>query len=59
MGKRIDCDTPDYHDLHMCKLTKRGLHDEIDKRSQTPTVICRKCGSKADLKRDVCKPESI
>lgn len=59
MGKRMDCDTPDYHDLHICKLSKRGLHDEIQQRSQHPTVSCRKCGAKANQEQDVCKPEPL
>ncbi len=29
---------------------------ELDRRSDKPTVVCRKCGAKANESRDLCKP---
>jgi hypothetical protein len=33
---------------HICWLKQRGLMEEIDQRSSRPTVVCNKCGAKAD-----------
>jgi len=56
MGSQKDCEKPNYHDMHMCKLRQKGLMEEIDRRSATPTVICNKCGAKANQDRDLCQP---
>ena len=34
--------------LKMCELKAKGLMEEIDKRSTEPTVVCGKCGAKAN-----------
>jgi hypothetical protein len=34
--------------LKMCELRAKGLMEEIDRRSTQPTVVCGKCGAKAD-----------
>ncbi len=56
MASLKDCETPDYHDMHMCKLRKKGLMEEIDRRSANPTVVCNKCGARANENRDLCQP---
>ncbi len=59
MGKPLDCDTPEYHTLHICKLQKLGLEEEIRRRAEGATLRCRKCGALATRERDVCKPERL
>ena len=59
MGSKEWCETPRYHDLHMCKLRKKGLEEEIGRRSDRPTVVCEKCGAKANEKNDLCRPRPL
>lgn len=59
MGKKESCEKPDYHEMHMCKLLKKGYMEEIDRRSRRPTVVCAKCGAKADEGRDLCQPRPL
>lgn len=54
-----DCWKPDKHPAHMCKLFKQGLMMEIDQASAKPTVVCAKCGAKADLAGSVCQPKPL
>lgn len=59
MGKKLDCDTPEYHKLHSCKLSKYKADEELEKRSQQAKVKCKKCGMNGIDKKDVCKPEKV
>lgn len=59
MGKKDECETPKYHDMHMCKLRKKGLMEEIDRRSDRPAVVCAKCGARANEGRDLCQPRPL
>lgn len=59
MGAQEWCETHKYHDLHMCKLRKKGLNEEISRRSDRSTVACEKCGAKANEKRDLCRPRPL
>lgn len=43
-------------DKPMCKLLQKGQMEELDRRSSKPTVVCNKCGAKANDKHDVCSP---
>lgn len=45
--------------LKMCQLKAKGLMEEIDRRSGNPTVICNKCGAKADLPEQVHNPRPL
>lgn len=54
-----ECQTPRYHDMHLCKLLKKGLMEELDRRSSRPTVICSKCGARANEGRDLCQPRPL
>ena len=38
----------DIAQLKMCELRAKGFMEEIDRRSAKPTVVCGKCGAKAD-----------
>ena len=59
MAKKIDCDTPEYHKLHSCKLRKLKAEEELEKRKKKAKVKCKKCGEKGIKKKDVCKPEKV
>jgi len=45
--------------LKMCQLKAKGLMEEIDRRSSKPTVICNKCGAKANLPEQVHNPRPL
>lgn len=59
MGKNDECEMPKVHGLHMCQLRQKGLMEEIDRRSNRPTVVCGKCGAKANEGRDLCQPRPL
>ena len=46
-------------EMNMCKLTKEGMMEEIDKRSNKPTAVCNRCRAKADAARDLCQPRML
>ena len=45
--------------LKMCELRARGLLEEIDRRSTQPTVVCGKCGAKANLAEHLHNPRPL
>ncbi|MCM2264401.1 MAG: hypothetical protein NDI73_04320 [Desulfuromonadales bacterium] len=53
------CRDPELHDLHFCKLKKKGLYDEMAARSRTPTCVCHNCGARADREDDLCNPSPL
>lgn len=42
--------------LKICQLKAKGLMEEIDRRSTAPTVVCNKCGAKANRAEDLHNP---
>lgn len=42
--------------LKICQLKAQGLMEEIDRRTTKPTVVCNKCGARADLPEHVHNP---
>ena len=42
--------------LKMCQLKAAGMMQEIDRRSTRPTVVCGKCGAKANEAHHVHNP---
>ena len=50
---------PDEQTTHMCGLKQQGLMEEIDRRSSRPTVVCNKCGAKADAAACLCNPRPL
>ncbi|MEA3362856.1 MAG: hypothetical protein U9Q61_06255 [Thermodesulfobacteriota bacterium] len=46
-------------DLKMCELQAKGLMEEIDHRSTNPTVVCGKCGAKANLPEHLHNPRPL
>jgi hypothetical protein len=51
--------TEDLSQLRMCELKARGLLEEIDRRCSAPTVICGKCGAKADRPEQLHNPRPL
>lgn len=43
-------------ELKMCQLKAKGLMEEIDRRSYKPTVVCGKCGAKANQPEHLHNP---
>lgn len=46
-------------DLKICELKQKGLVEEVDQRSTKPTVVCNKCGAKANLPEQVHNPRPL
>jgi len=53
------CRDPELHDLHFCKLKKKGLHDEMAARSRASTYVCHNCGARADREDDLCNASPL
>jgi len=51
--------TEDIDQLKFCELRAKGLMEEIDRRSKNPTVVCGKCGGKADLPEHLHNPRPL
>jgi len=45
--------------LRMCELKARGMMEEIDRRSDQPTVVCGKCGAKANASEHLHNPRPL
>ncbi len=45
--------------LKMCELKAKGLMEEMDRRSNKPTVICGKCGVKANAAEHLHNPRPL
>jgi hypothetical protein len=45
--------------LKICQLRAQGLLEEIDRRSTDPTVVCGKCGAKANHAEQVHNPRPL
>lgn len=54
-----ECSCGELHRGHICWLTRMGLLSEVYHISSSPTIVCRKCGAKADLPHNVCFPEPL
>ncbi len=51
--------TEDLSNLKMCELKAQGLMEEIDKRSDKPTVVCGKCQAKANQPEHLHNPRPL
>ncbi|NOQ42454.1 MAG: hypothetical protein GQ563_08150 [Desulfuromusa sp.] len=51
--------TENLDQLKMCELRAKGLMEEIDRRSINPTVVCGKCGVKADNPEHLHNPRPL
>jgi hypothetical protein len=59
MDDKENCSRPGEEATHMCWLKQQGLMEEIDRRSFRPTVVCNKCGAKADAAAYLCSPRPL
>lgn len=59
MSDSTICRDPVLHDLHFCKLKKKGLQDEMSARSRKPAFVCHNCGARADREGDLCNPSPL
>jgi len=57
MGKH--CTDSAQHSLHLCQFKKKGLLDEILKRSSNPAYVCHNCNALADNAQDLCNPGAL
>lgn len=53
------CRDPALHDMHLCKLKKKGLTEELAARTTAPAFVCHNCGARADRENDVCNPSPL
>lgn len=51
--------TENLDQLKICELRAKGLMEEIDRRSTKPTVVCGKCGAKANLPEHLHNPRPL
>lgn len=56
--KAKECDEKS-HKVHLCALKHKGLMADIDQLSSKPTVVCGKCGAKANIAANVCNPRPL
>ena len=49
----------DIDQLKMCELRAKGLMEEIDQRATKPTVVCGKCGAKANRADSLHNPRPL
>lgn len=45
--------------LKMCELRAQGMMEELDRRSSAPTVVCGKCGAKANRPEYLHNPRPL
>lgn len=53
------CSCGEMHKGHICWLSHMGLLSEVYHLSCTPTIVCLKCGAKANLPHNVCFPAPL
>ena len=53
------CRDPALHEMHYCKLKKRGLATELAARTTAPAFVCHNCGARTDRAADVCNPSPL
>ena len=51
--------TDNIKEMKICQLRANGLMEEIDRRSDKPTVVCNKCGAKANLPEQLHNPRPL
>lgn len=59
MSEPTVCRDPALHHMHLCKLKKRGLVEEIAARTAAPAFVCHNCGARADHDSDLCNPSPL
>lgn len=59
MSHTSTCRDPALHELHLCKLRKKGLSEEIAARTRAPAFVCHNCGAHADREEDICNASPL
>lgn len=59
MSDKPICRDPALHDMHFCKLRKKGLTQEMAARTTAPAFVCHNCGVRVDHAGDVCNPSPL
>ena len=59
MAESTVCRDPALHEMHYCKLKKRGLAGELAARTTAPAFVCHNCGARTDRENDVCNPSPL
>ncbi|MBW2452214.1 MAG: hypothetical protein JRF07_07675 [Deltaproteobacteria bacterium] len=53
------CQDADHHDLHICQLSRKGLREEIARRTNAPEFLCHNCNVSANREEDLCNPSRL
>lgn len=59
MGVQANCDSPQKHKVHLCKLSKDGKLEEVEALSVKPIVFCNKCKAKSNDPSSLCNPRAL
>ncbi|HLO25071.1 MAG TPA: hypothetical protein VK187_03090 [Geobacteraceae bacterium] len=59
MSDNERCSRSGVRPTHMCELKQQGMMEEIDRRSCRPTVVCTKCGARANEAAYLCNPRPL
>ena len=57
--KEMVCSCGELHKGHVCWLSHMGLLAEVHHLTNSPTIMCAKCGAKANLPHNVCFPTDM
>ncbi|TYO99895.1 hypothetical protein EDC39_10155 [Geothermobacter ehrlichii] len=56
----FSCQNPEEHcDLHICQLSAKERHPELDKLFENPQFVCVNCGVKVNKSANVCVPKPL
>ena len=58
-GSDMICSCGEMHTGHICWLSHMELLNEVYHLTNAPTVLCSKCGAKANLPHNVCFPKPL
>jgi hypothetical protein len=53
------CRCVEKHYSHLCVLRSKEKSGEIASKTNTPNVVCNKCGEEANSKDNVCLPVQL
>lgn len=54
-----ECQTPNYHKMHMCVLKHMGQMQLFDELSSDPTHRCSRCGCVSNVRKNLCQPYEL
>ena len=59
MSDNERCSRSGVRPTHMCELKQQGMMEEIDRHSCRSTVVCTKCGARANEAAYLCNPRPL